>query len=409
MNRDYFKYHNLEYDVTNCQCPREYTSKGINRICASSATHILYEDFFTYSCDYQLAGRKLTKRILGRESIEELDQMIFPTLFLLRHSIELILKAILFYLFKDELAQLRQMVAEKKHTCASLFKIIRSNASIPKKEEQWLMDYLDSIDENDKNSDLFRYPIKYITNGTLKLAFPKMYVIDLKSTARKCEHAYGMIAKLYKCLVNRERHLSRVPGSVPTFFEYGGNYYESSYIGHLYDKRIFHSISKGYFESANYLSSIVNHTSGRYKADLQSGLFPPIFWLYRNAIELYLQSVILHFVDRNLNERTKILLSTKHKIAKMYDYCEKMCFPYYEIDKSDIFVISIKEKVKCISERWGDSSMFRYPVNKNFDYFYNAKTLLDYKEVEYFLHSVCYALVRLHDEIQARDEAQSIL
>ena len=43
MNRDYFKFHNLEYDVTNCQCPREYTSKGINRICASSATHILYE------------------------------------------------------------------------------------------------------------------------------------------------------------------------------------------------------------------------------------------------------------------------------------------------------------------------------------------------------------------------------
>lgn len=141
MNRDYFKYHNLEYDVTNCQCPREYTSKGINRVCASSATHILYEDFFTYSCDYQLAGRKLTKRILGRESIEELDQMIFPTLFLLRHSIELILKAILFYLFKDDLAQLRPMVAEKSIHALRSLKLLEAMHLFPKKKNNgsWII------------------------------------------------------------------------------------------------------------------------------------------------------------------------------------------------------------------------------------------------------------------------------
>lgn len=373
----------------------------------------LVSAFYKYSNDFFTSAHKIAAFLLEEENtdISQLDTYFFALAFLYRHSIELILKAIAFRAIRDSQDRVRFV----KDTYHDLRKILDETIKIDRgtrsqQELEWLKAYLADASKIDRESDSFRYPFhiikepEWLGSGrrySIKRVFEKQTHINLVSFANKFEAAYEILYLWYKQSTDSSEEWKRLS---PVFIEEGGNYYGQSVVGYGYRHDDFGPYVDAYTEAAGYLRSLIIEKYD--KSDLQGAfsLFFPMCYLYRKSVELVLKDAWFVESREDFPKRCEILNRKKHKILGLWKSLRNWIENYFDSDDDKVFFERVESCCDILNNYDVDASTFRYPCNKEMDYYFPNGNCLDVLNVAEFMESLIQAIDGICMELSARNE-----
>lgn len=257
-------------------------------------------DFFVYANNFFRAGEEVINYLLSDASencdIKKMDLWYYSMIFLYRHSIELLLKAIIFQEIKD-LNKIKASIGEIRH---DLYKAFKKIIELKKLELDldnienlnWLKKFLGNISNIDKESDMFRYPFDMNKN----VLFSNQTHISLLDTKENFCSAFKNICSIYYT----GKILNENINTVPKMIAEGGSYYQQSVVGYKYRQKSFYPYYTSYIEVGNFLKDCIIKFKKEY-------LFIPMCYLYRNAIELSLKRLIVEDIVEDDIKKYKIL------------------------------------------------------------------------------------------------------
>lgn len=305
------------------------------------------------------------------------DQWFFPALYLYRQAIELLCKGVLITVVP------RKDITEKfttyKHNIIDLFNEyynIAKSTQLSNDELVWVRSYLTELETIDRESDLFRYPVK---DGYLKQY--KDDFLDIVDMANSIDQCYSII---YKCVDAKHVPLKystsinlTLKPKVLFFASHGfGNcmlytsQWDEGYYMHI----------KGYSNIAFFLLD---------KLDKNHWSFLPIAFLIRHAIELALKCMLLSRTETNVSEKVQRSKRKSHILYKdLWKSVKDMIEHYAKSMGEDLNVIYLADtylsELNAIDKK-GDK--FRYPTNYGLEYHLQLKRI-DYYQAIYWLISI---------------------
>lgn len=334
-----------------------------------------------------------------------------------RQSLELILKALAFQTFKIQQEQM-QFIKEVGHDLITIFEKVVPNVNTNTADAGalgWLKDFLFNVSQVDRASDAFRYPFRikkcFITGQyEFDYVFKERKDICLVKLINKFEIAFSLIDELYILgdpneVANHNLILSECYKEYSSeFLEEGGDYYAKSVIGHDYNKSEIYVYVQAYTKSADYLYKKALEAEQSADKGLSNAFYYSICYLYRNAIELALKGLCL--VSCSHRDAVEIIGGNKHNLLKIWNqikkkYYSKLSFPIPmhlqdEIDKA-LAIIHLEDP---------SSAKFRYPIDKNFKYFYKQDIKLhvayDYYHLKHCLNLIDYLFDKTRESIEDR-------
>lgn len=225
------------------------------------------------------------------------DQWFFPALYLYRQAIELLCKGLLIAVVPRK--EITEKLTTYKHNIIELFNDycnISNQIQLSNDELIWVRSYLSELEIIDRDSDLFRYPIKDGYLSQYKNDF--LDIVDMGNTIDQC---YSIV---FKCVdtkydplkYSKDIDLTLKP-NVLFFASHGfGNcmLYASPWDEGYY------SYIRGFSDIAYFLAD---------KLDKSHWSFLPVAFLVRHAIELALKSILLSRTETNVKE---IVLKANH-------------------------------------------------------------------------------------------------
>lgn len=376
-------------------CTQKYIEKNnySNDLIKIQYSQNLENEFFKYSQSFFYTAELGLQHLCNENmhDISKLDTFFFPLTFLYRHSIELLMKAIVFKFITKEEKRI-EFLKKSCHNLKEIFNYIKRENLLSHDIDlsNWLENYFDSINLVDKNSDSFRYPFQ-INKNTFEIIpiFAKQLHIDLIKFSKKFRFIYKTMKKIF----SQEKDFSLEYNNLkPLFLEVGGDYYSQSVVGNEYNKMDYSLYISAYSKLNTFLKTNINLNN-------KNKLFFPICYLYRNGIELSLKGIYLEIFH---TDNLKTLLNNKHKILKLW----KEIFPTLEnIAKENDFNLFFLKKTNNYCNQLNnfdpDSSLFRYPVRKNLSpYFSSKKTIvLKYSHIINSLEKLCHSLEGIYDMI----------
>lgn len=322
----------------------------------------LKTDYMILSRSYAESGFEILKDIIeGSHNNRKYDTWFLPAVYLMRQSIELILKAGLSErgMCKKDL---QDVFVEKKHNVIGLYNIFKLNfwlANLSISEQKWLEQYLSSIELIDSNSDLFRYP--------LKDKFMKQYgnkSLDIFIMSNQLMYCYSILNKMLygKWYENIIPNLNEDA----QFLQLTDNNIDNCY---LWDS----PLSEGFYKQIEGYSDVAGLLFHNFKSGKDEKYFYPIVFLMRNAIEIGLKRLLhLKMVERV--EKKKIIKSrNSHLLYKdLWKSIKPMLIHYGEEDQQNPEDIEIAEQyilaLDAIDKK-GDT--FRYPCSYSHEYKFN--------------------------------------
>lgn len=302
------------------------------------------------------------------------DQWFFPALYLYRQAIELLCKGLLITVVprKDITAKFTAY----KHNIIDLFSEywnLSSNKPISNDELNWVCSYLTELETIDRESNLFRYPIK---DGYLKQY--KDDFLDIVDMANSIDQCYSII---YKCVdvkhiplkYSDDIDLSLKP-KVLFFASHGfGNCmlytspWDEGYYPHI----------QGYSNIAFFLLE---------KLDKNHWSFLTIAFLIRHAIELALKCMLLSRTETNVSEKVQRSKRRSHILYKDLWKSVKDMIEYYAksmgYDLNVVYCADTYLSELSALDKQGDK--FRYPTNYGLEYHLQLKRI-DYYQAIYWL------------------------
>ena len=126
-------------------------------------SHNCFEDYKTLSYQFYKCGYKTFEEVIGSGYDNVKSDMWFLTgIFLVRHSIELGLKALLCRVLprKRDIEDAFEACCHDVSMLFHKYTDVRLENYLTEEEEDWLIRYLDSLEEVDKKSDMFRFPFE---------------------------------------------------------------------------------------------------------------------------------------------------------------------------------------------------------------------------------------------------------
>lgn len=126
-------------------------------------SHNCFEDYKTLSYQFYKCGYKTFEEVIGSGHDNVKSDMWFLTgIFLVRHSIELGLKALLCRVLprKRDIEDAFEACCHDVSMLFHKYTDVRLENYLTEEEEDWLIRYLDSLEEVDKKSDMFRFPFE---------------------------------------------------------------------------------------------------------------------------------------------------------------------------------------------------------------------------------------------------------
>lgn len=336
------------------------------------------DDLIKLSQHYFYSGYKICSEIVeGRNNNEKNDMWFLPCVYLLRHSIELLIKAGLAKEINHK-PKLQKKFIEGKHNLALLFRIYKMNVDdlhLTTGELDWTEKYLASIEVVDKNSDLFRYSFK----DEFLLQYEDEF-LDIVVMANRLLQCYKILSKciLRHVYEENEINLEEIPEFL-SFSSHGiGNCYlwESPY-GNGFYKQV-----TGYSNTGEFLFRL-------YQQERDTCYVYPMIFLLRNAIELGLKQLLYANTDIRINERKIKQIKNTHLLYKelwlnikpiLTHYGKKQGYDLKELDIAEKYL----REVNALDKN-GDT--FRYPFTYSFEYKWNNK-LIDVENVCIYLQSI---------------------
>jgi hypothetical protein len=319
----------------------------------------LEADYMLLSRGYADSGFEILKDIIeGSHNNRKYDTWFLPAVYLMRQSIELILKAGLSgsgMCKKD----LQDVFVENKHNVIGLYNVFRMNfgvANLSTHEQMWLEKYLNSIEVIDSKSDLFRYPFKD--------EFMEQYgnkSLDIFIMSNRLMYCYSVLNKMlygkwYENIIpqlNEDAH----------FFQVTDNNINNCYLWNSPHSDGFYKQIEGYRDVAVFLFQ--NFESGK-----EEKYFYPIAFLMRNAIEIGLKRLLHIKMAEGIEKKKNINFRNSHLLYKdLWQSIKPMLIHYAKKSKQNLEDLEIAEQY-IISldtiDKKGDT--FRYPCSFSHEY-----------------------------------------
>lgn len=344
-----------------------------------------------YSEKFKLSGYKLTEYLLKSDSINKLDNYFFAVAYLFRHSIELILKAIAFK-YITNIEDRSEFLKRTKHNLHNLLLEIKpyveSNIKVDEASFYWLLELFNDINDIDRESDSFRYPFGISTKKdwlgnkiySIHPVFTKQTHIDLVKFGNKMLMTYEILDSLYKgdyseCKINEEIK--------PIFLEEGGSYYGQSVVGYKYNSEEYYPYVMAYTNSAKYLYELISKDD-----TLKDGLFIPMCYLYRNAVEISLKETLFEECSFEFQEALKLMNKKKHKILGLWNLIKEEIEEHANPSKGDKTSENAFKYIHQLNSIDGGSDLFRYPFSKSLNVYFKKKRKFDIDNVNNFFEEL---------------------
>lgn len=323
----------------------------------------IQKDLLYLSESFHSAGYIICEEILTspRNNIKY-DMWFLPGVYLLRHSIELLLKSGLAVLIPNK-PTLQDLFISAKHNLINLFNeyIAKKEINLSKSNNlKWVKSYLESIEVIDKNSDLFRYPFKD--------DFLQQYHKDFLDVA----DMGNKLLKCYSILLNSitDENMELSLEEEPTFFTFA-----THGIGNcsLWDSPMsdgFHKQVMGYKEAANFLyKKYINRNDKK--------IIFPVFFLMRNAIELALKRLLYTKTEYKIpNHIIKRVRNSHYLYKDLWKRIKPLIINYSSSTESENDDLSIVETyIRELNSIDKNGDIFRYPFTFSFEYKFDNKSL----------------------------------
>lgn len=337
-----------------------------------------FEDYKILAYQFYECGYKTFRKVISSEHDNIKSDMWFLTaIFLVRHSLELGLKALLCRVLPRK-RDVEDAFEECCHDVSMLFKQY-SNTGLEKylndEEENWLINYLDTLEEVDKKSDMFRFPFedKFLSKYNDKF-------LDNVVVANNLLQCFALIKKcLEKGFVLKEDEFNRK--LKPEFFVFASHGFGNCYLWQRISDKGFHVKITGYSEVIDYIyqdQDIAN----------EDKLYPLIF-MFRNTIELCLKRLFYSRVDNGVSLRAFNSKRKSHYIKKdLWKNVKPVIVKYANDSGEDITTIDIVEKLLDeINKLDKNGDKFRYPTSYSLEYRLDNKKL-DIDNVYMYLKAI---------------------
>ena len=341
-------------------------------------SHNCFEDYKTLSYQFYECGYETFEEVIGSGHDNVKSDMWFLTgIFLVRHSLELGLKGLLCRVFSRK-RDIENAFEECCHDVSMLYKKYtntRLEKYLTDEEEKWLTKYLDSLEEVDKKSDMFRFPFEDEFLSKYRDKF--LNNVDIANNLLQC---FALVKKcIEKGIVLKEDEFdSKLK---PEFFVFASHGIGNCYLWQGISDEGFHVKVTGYSEVIDYVYQNQNITN-------EDKLYPMIF-MFRNTIELCLKRLFYSRVDNGVPLKVFNSKRKSHYIKKdLWKNVKPVIVQYANDSGEDLTTIDIVEslldEINTLDKN-GDN--FRYPTSYSLEYRFDDK-ILDIINVYAYLKAI---------------------
>ena len=336
------------------------------------------DDYIKLSQSFYNAGEIIVTEILDkRRDNSKCDQWFFPAIYLYRQAIELLCKGLLISVVPRK--YITDKLCSYKHNIIGLFDeycSVSSNIPLNNEELLWVRSYLTDLEVIDKESNLFRYPIRDGYLGQFKNDF--LDIVDMANTIDQC---YMLI---YLC-VDSNSSSHRCSASIDLSLKPQVLFWATHGIGNcmLYSSPWdygYYPHIRGYSDIAYFLVD---------KLTMSHWSFLPIAFLLRHAIELALKCMLLSRTQVCVDKKKQLCKRRSHllyrdlwkSIRDMVEYYAKaMGYNLSTVQLADTYLHELSAL-----DKQGDR--FRYPTNYGLEYHLKLKKI-DYYQAVHWLISI---------------------
>lgn len=329
-------------------------------------SHNCFEDYKLLAYQFYECGYKTFEEVIGSGHDNIKSDMWFLTgIFLVRHSLELGLKALLCRVLSRK-RDIEDAFEECCHDVSMLFHKY-SDTGLEKylsnEEEDWLNKYLDSLEEVDKKSDMFRFPFEDEFLSKYRDKF-----LDNVGVANNLLQAYALVKKcIERGSVLREDEFDS--NLKPEFFIFASHGFGNCYLWQRISDEGFHVKVTGYSEVIDYIFQNQNIAN-------EDKIYPLIF-MFRNTIELCLKRLFYSRVDNGVPLKVFNSKRKSHLIKKdLWKNVKPVIVKYATDSGEDLRTIDIVEGLlEEISKLDKNGDNFRYPTSYSLEYRFDDKKL----------------------------------
>ena len=343
-------------------------------------SHNCFQDYRKLSYNFFECGWYVFNEVFHEQKDTiKWDTWFLTGVFLLRHSIELALKAVLCREFEKK-NTIQETFKECKHDISALFQKyceVKKQKCLSKEEGEWLKEYLISIEVVDKKSDTFRFPFsdEFISQYDQK-------ILDVKSVINNILQAFSLVHKILERGSINDQVIFN-DNLEPSFFVFADARIGNCYLRKDLFGKGFYSRIEGYTEVIDYIYNIK-------EISLENKSYPLICML-RNDIELYLKCLLRYDVEQPIEIKGKRRTKERsHKIKKdLWKYVRPV-LEYYGKEQCDDTLESldiVEAKLNSIDSLDENGDMFRYPTSYSLEYKMDKKTF-DLQNVYEYMRAI---------------------
>lgn len=339
---------------------------------------IPFDDYKKLANNYAQCGYMLFKEIISDSRDNKKSDMWFLSgIFLMRQAIELGLKALICRI-SDRNPETQRTFQECGHDLSKLFSyyVTKNEFFLLHNEQQWLVDYLASIEEVDEKSDIFRFPFE--DNFLIKF---RNQSLDIVAIANNMYQVYSIVKKCINC-GTYDSDYKFIGTRKPIFLILSSNGFGNCHLWEPISDKGFHTKIIGYRDTAEFLFYEC------FEINLSDKLYPLIF-LQRNAIELSLKRLFYSRVDNGVPEHKFFSKRRSHLLKKdLWNNVQPM-LRYYsnENDEGSEDIGIIENMILQIDALDKNGDCFRYPTTYSLEYRYQ-KSKIDVKNVFEFMRAI---------------------
>ena len=337
-----------------------------------------FEDYKALSYHFYECGYKTFADVIesGHDNVKS-DMWFLTGIFLLRHSLELGLKSLLCRV----LPRKRDIQDSFEDCCHDVSMLLNKyidtgrESFLTNEETEWLTTYLDSLEEVDKKSDMFRFPFEDDFLSKYRDKF-----LDNVDVANNLLQAFALVKKcIEKGIVSEEDEFDH--NLKPEFFAFASHGFGNCYLWQRISDEGFHVKVTGYTEVIDYIYK--NHQiSNKVK------LYPLIF-MFRNTIELCLKRLFYSRVEDGVPLKVFNSKRKSHYIKKdLWKNVKPVIVKYANDSGEDLAIVDIVEKLLDeINSLDKNGDNFRYPTSYSLEYRIDNKKM-DLSNVYMYLKAI---------------------
>lgn len=322
-------------------------------------TRNCFEDYKELAYQFYECGYKTFEDVIknGYDNIKS-DMWFLTGTFLIRHSLELGLKSLLCRVLSRK-RDIQDAFEDCCHDVSMLFKKYSDTGResfLTRDETEWLTEYLESLEEVDKKSDVFRFPFE----DDFLIKYRNKF-LDNVNVANNLLQAFALVKKcIEKGIVFEEDEFDH--NLKPEFFVFTSHGLGNCYLWQKISDEGFHVKVTGYTKVIDYIYKN-QQISNKVK------LYPLIF-MFRNTIELCLKRLFYSRVDNGVPLKIFYSKRKSHYIKKdLWKNVKPVIIKYVNASGEDLAVIDIVEKLLDeINSLDKNGDNFRYPTSYSLEY-----------------------------------------